>query len=385
MKKLKEDIYYLGVDDTKIDLFEGQYPVPNGISYNSYLIADEETAVVDTVDANFTSEWLDNLQSALNGKTPDYLIIEHMEPDHSASVMQFMNKYPKAKIVGNNKIFVMLSEYFGKDFSADGVTVKDGDKLSLGKHELTFIFAPMVHWPEVMVVYDSYGKSLFSADAFGKFGALSCNEGWEDEARRYYFGIVGKYGMQVKSLLNKASAYEINTIFPLHGPILSENIAHYISLYSSWADYKPDTDGVMIAYASVYGHTKHAAEMLAEELKNSGIKYVSLFDLARNDLSYCVAEAFKCSKLVLAGVTYNGGLFPVMNAFIDGLTERNYRDRKVGIMENGSWAPFAAKAILAKFEKSKNLVFAENQVKIRSAVNAESKNQIKALASEMSK
>ncbi len=385
MKKLSNDIFYLGVDDNTLDLFESQFPVPNGISYNSYMIEDEKIAVFDTVDVHFCDEWLKNLDTALQGRIPDYLIIEHMEPDHSSCVLRFKEKYPTSKIVGNSKIFVMLNEFFGKDYTAEGIVVKDGDKLSLGKHELIFIFAPMVHWPEVMVVYDSYNKALFSADAFGKFGIAACGEEWADEARRYYFGIVGKYGTQVKSLLNKVSAYEISVIYPLHGPVLNENLNYYINLYSMWADYRAETDGVMIAYTSVYGHTKYAVEKLAEELKLNGVKYVSLFDLARNDISYCLSEAFKCNKIVFATTTYNGGLFPAMNIFLEALTERNFQGRKIGIIENGSWAPVAAKAIMTKLEKCKNLIIAENQVKIRSALNEESENQLKSLAEEMSK
>lgn len=384
MKKVTADIDYVGVNDREVDLFEGMYAVPNGVSYNSYVISDEKTVVLDSVDGNFTEPWLKNVKEVLKGKSPDFLVVNHMEPDHSASVFRFAEEFPEVKIVGNAKTFVMLSEYFGEDFSSRRVVVKDGDKLSLGKRELTFVFTPMVHWPEVMMTYDDLDKTLFSADAFGKFGDLNADEPWADEARRYYIGIVGKYGAQVQSALKKLSAYDIRRICPLHGPVLEENLPYYLDLYGKWSSYTPETEGVMVAYTSVYGHTKAGAELLASELEKRGTNLV-IYDLARKDLSFCVAEAFRYSKLAIATTTYNADIFPAMREFIDCLVERNYQNRTVGIIENGSWAPCAAKGILTKFEKSKNLTFAENTVKIHSALNDESRAQILALAEELSR
>lgn len=382
MIKFSDDIIYVGVNDRKIDLFEGMYSVPNGVAYNSYVIVDEKIAVMDSVDKCFGEEWLGKVESALNGRNPDYLVVLHMEPDHSANIARFMEKYPNAKIVGNSKTFVMVEEFFGKDFADRRVTVNDGDKLVLGKHALKFIFAPMVHWPEVMTAYEESEKVLFSADAFGKFGANDAEEEWDAEARRYYIGIVGKYGMQVQALLKKLSVYDIRVICPLHGPVLASDLSHYLDLYNKWSSYQPETEGVMIAYTSVYGHTKSAAETLAGMLKDKGIT-VALYDLAREDKALCVSEAFRYSKLVLATTTYNADIFPAMREFIDCLVERNYQNRTVAFIENGSWSPIAANKMKAKFEKSKNLNFAQNSVKIRSALNGESLNNLSLLAEEL--
>lgn len=381
---IAKDIFYVGVNDFQIDLFEGMYRVPHGMSYNSYVILDEKIAVFDSVDQNFGEEWLGNVKSVLGGRTPDYLIIQHMEPDHSANVLLFANAFPAAKIVGNQKIFVMLSEYFGTDFADRRVVVSDGEKLSLGKRELQFVFAPMVHWPEVMVTYDSFDKLLFSADAFGTFGAVGEAYDWEEEARRYYYGIVGKYGVQVTAALKKLSALDIQTICPLHGPVLTDNMEYYLGLYSTWASYGYEVNGVLIAYASVYGHTKAAALKLQKMLEEKGVKTLAV-DLARADRSACVANAFKYSKLVLASTTYNADLFPAMREFIDCLTERNYKNRVVGLIENGTWAPVAAKLMKNKFEKSTGLTFTEACVKIKSNLNSESEAQLAALAEELGK
>lgn len=383
MDKVTEDIYYVGVNDYGIDLFEGIYKVPSGMAYNSYIILDEKIAVMDSVDADFKNQWLDNIDKVLNGKKPDYLVVSHMEPDHSANVFAFAEKYPEAKIVGNNKTFVMLAEFFGTDFSEKRIVVTDGAELALGRHKLKFVFAPMVHWPEVMMAYEESEKVFFSADAFGKFGALDCEEKWEDEARRYYYGIVGKYGLQVQSLLKKVSAYEIKAICPLHGPILNENLYHYLDLYNKWSSYTPEVDGVMIAYTSVYGHTRQAAENLMRLLKDRGCT-VTICDLARSDRSRCVGEAFMFNKLVLATTTYNAEIFPAMREFIDCLAERNYQNRTVGIIENGSWSPVAAKCIKQRLEKCKNITYAVNEVKIRSSLNSESSANLVALAEELS-
>lgn len=385
MNKITEDILYVGVNDKKIDLFEGMYQVPNGMVYNSYVILDEKIAVLDSVDANFTDEWLENVEKALNGRKPDYLIINHMEPDHSANVLNFVKKYEGVKLVGNNKTFVMLADYFGDGLNEGAVVVKDGDNLPLGKHELTFVFTPMVHWPEVMMTYDKRDKILFSADAFGKFGALDCDEEWEDEARRYYFGIVGKYGVQVQAALKKLSSFEISVLCPLHGPVLKENIARYVSLYDTWSRYEPEVNGVMIAYTSVYGHTAKAAKLLAGHLHTRGVKDVVCFDLARSDRSLCVAEAFRYDTLVLASTTYNADVFPPMREFLDCLVERNYQKRRIAVIENGSWAPMAAKIIAAKLEKCKNLTFASQSVKILSALNVDSLSALSALADELAR
>ena len=380
---ITKDIKYIGVNDRQIDLFEGQYVVPNGMSYNSYVIIDDEIAVMDTVDANFTHEWLDNLQNALEGKKPDYLVVQHMEPDHSANILNFTKTYPEAKIVSTEKAFTMMKNFFGTDFEDKQIVVTQGNQLPLGKHTLNFLTAPMVHWPEVMVTYDSYDKVLFSADGFGKFGALDADEDWACEARRYYIGIVGKYGAQVQNLLKKASALNIQKICPLHGPILSENLGYYIGLYNTWSSYQPEEEGIVIAYTSVYGNTKKAVLQLAEKLKAKGCPKVVINDLARCDMAEAVEDAFRYSKLVLATTTYNAEIFPFMREFINHLTERNYSNRTVAFIENGSWAPLAAKIMREMFEKSKNITFTDTTVKILSALNDDSKAQLDALSEEL--
>ena len=380
---ITKDIKYIGVNDRKIDLFEGQYVVPNGMSYNSYVIIDEEIAVMDTVDANFTHEWLDNLQNALEGRKPDYLVIQHMEPDHSANILNFTKTYPDAKIVASEKAFAMMKNFFGTDFSDKQIIVTQGNQLPLGKHTLNFVTAPMVHWPEVIVTYDSTDKVLFSADGFGKFGALDADEDWACEARRYYIGIVGKYGAQVQALLKKAAALDIKKICPLHGPVLGENLEYYLNLYNTWSSYQPEEEGIVIAYTSIYGNTKKAVLQLAEKLKANGCPKVVVNDLARCDMAEAVEDAFRYSKLVLATTTYNAEIFPFMREFINHLTERNYSNRTVGFIENGSWAPLAAKIMKGMLENSKNLTFAENTVRILSALNDESKVQLNALANEL--
>ena len=380
--KISDSIKYVGVNDTDIALFEGQYVVPQGISYNSYVIFDEQIAVMDSVDARFGKLWLENVERVLGTKTPDYLVVHHMEPDHSASIVCFAEKYPEAKIVSSAKAFAMMKNFFGDDFAARQVVVADGSKLSLGEHELTFIGAPMVHWPEVLLSYESSEKVLFSADAFGKFGIPTANDEWADEARRYYIGIVGKYGAQVQSVLKKASGLDISVICPLHGPVLSENLGYYLSLYNTWSSYAPECEGVTVAYASIYGNTRRAAELLAGELQDNGVS-VELFDLTVCDKAAAIASAFKNSKLVLASVTYNADIFPPMRAFIHGLVERGYSNRTVALMENGSWAPMAAKVMRGMLEGSKNLIFTENSVKITSAVNDAVTEQISALAKEL--
>ena len=381
---ISNDILYVGVNDHQIDLFEGQYSVPNGMAYNSYAIIDEKIAIMDSVDARFGGEWLANIQNALNGRTPDYLIVQHMEPDHSANITTFMNAYPKAQVVASAKAFAMMKGFFGFDYADRRVVVKDGDSLTLGRHELKFMTAPMVHWPEVIVTYDSFDKVLFSADAFGKFGALDIEEDWADEARRYYIGIVAKYGAQVQALLKKAAALDIQTICPLHGPVLHENLGDCLHLYDVWSSYGVETEGVIIAYTSIYGHTKDAVLTLAEKLEAKNVKAV-LYDLARCDMAAAVADAFRFSKLVLATTTYNADLFPFMKEFIHHLTERGYRSRTVGLIENGSWAPMAAKAMRGMLEGSKDLTFTEATVKINSALNADSLAQLDALADELAK
>ena len=383
MKKITEDIYYAGVNDHQVDLFEGQFAVPNGMAYNSYVIMDEKIAVMDTVDVNFGEEWLANVAEILGDRKPDYLVVQHMEPDHSANITKFVETYPEAKVVGNAKTFQMIENFFGLDLADKQEVVTNNGTLSLGSHELTFVFAPMVHWPEVMVTYDSKDKILFSADAFGKFGALDAEEDWACEARRYYFGIVGKYGAQVQALLKKAATLDIEKICPLHGPILTENLGYYLDLYQTWSSYGVETEGVMIAYASVYGNTKKAAELLGEELKVNGCPRVVVADLAREDMAECIEDAFRHGKLVLATITYNGGVFPFMQTFIDGLKERNFQNRTVGIIENGSWAPIAAKNIKSMMEGCKNLTWAETTVTIKSGVKEETRAQIKALADEL--
>ncbi len=385
MNKIKENIYYIGVNDHELDLFEGQYVVPNGMAYNSYLIVDEKTAVMDSVDINFGKQWLDNIAEVLGDKSPDYLIIQHMEPDHSSCIDKFINKYPNAIIVGNVKTFDMLHAFFPELELPTTLTVKEGEKLSLGNRELTFITAPMVHWPEVMLTYDITGKILFSADAFGKFGALDVDEEWACEARRYYFGIVGKYGMQVQALLKKAAALDILTICPLHGPVLTENLGYYLDLYNTWSSYGIESEGIFIAYTSVYGNTKKAAELLRDKLIEKGFPKVAIADLAREDMAECVEDGFRYGKIVLATTTYNGEMFPFMNQYIDGLVERNYQNRTIGIIENGSWAAMAAKRIKAKFEKSKDIKFTDTIVSIKSALKPENIAQIEALADELLK
>lgn len=386
MNNVTNDIKYIGVNDHKIDLFEGQYDVPNGMAYNSYVIIDEKIAVFDTVDGNFTEEWLANIKEAIGERQPDYLIVQHMEPDHSANILNFINAYPDAKIIGNSKTFAMMSNFFdGLDLTDKKIEVKDGESLSLGKHELTFIFAPMVHWPEVMFTYDSTDKVLFSADAFGKFGALDADEDWACEARRYYFGIVGKYGVQVQNVLKKAAALDINIICPLHGPVLSEDLPYYLGLYNTWSSYGVESEGIFIAYTSVYGNTKKAAELLRDKLLEKGCPKVAIADLAREDMAESVEDAFRYGKLVIATTTYNADVFPFMKHFILDLTERGYQNRTIGIIENGSWAPTAAKVVKTMFEKSKNISWTETTVTVRSAVKAENIAQIEALADELMK
>ena len=381
--KISNDIAYIGVNDREIDLFEGQYVVPNGMAYNSYVILDEKIAVFDTVDKNFGTQWLKNLDEALGGKTPDYLIVQHMEPDHSANIVLFAEKYPDAKIVANDKAFVMMSQFFDFDLGDRKMSVKNGESLSLGKHELTFVFAPMVHWPEVMMTYDSTDKVLFSADAFGKFGALDTDEDWACEARRYYFGIVGKYGAQVQAVLKKAAALDIKAICPLHGPDLAENLGYYLDLYNTWSAYGIESDGVVIAYTSVYGNTKAAAELLAQKLKEKGCPKVAVNDLARCDMAEAVEDAFRYGKIVLATTTYNADVFPFMREFINELTERNFQNRFVGIIENGSWAPMAAKVIKKMLENSKNITFADTVVTVKSAMKQNTADDIERLADEI--
>ncbi|MCH5188686.1 MAG: FprA family A-type flavoprotein [Oscillospiraceae bacterium] len=382
--KITEEIIYVGVDDHEIDLFEGQYYVPNGMAYNSYIIMDEKIAVMDTVDKCFGQQWLENIYGALGGRKPDYLIVQHMEPDHSANIRSFIETYPEARIVGNAKTFTMIANFFeNMDIESRKVVVADGESLSIGKHELTFIFAPMVHWPEVMVTYDRAAKALFSADGFGKFGALDTEEEWDCEARRYYFGIVGKYGPQVQALLGKAAGLDIEIICPLHGPVLNENLEHYISLYNTWSSYGVESDGVVIAYASVYGNTKNAVLALAEKLKAKGCPKVSIHDLARDDMAEAVEDAFRYGKLVLASTTYNGDVFPFMREFIWHLTERNFQKRSVAFIENGSWAPLAAKVMKKMLEGSKELSLIEPVETIKSAVKQENLEQLDTLAGEL--
>lgn len=380
---ITKDIRYIGVNDHKIDLFEGQYTVPNGMAYNSYVIMDEKVAVMDTVDRNFGNEWLENLKAALEGRNPDYLIVQHMEPDHSANIALFLKEYPDAAVVGNTKTFGMIDAFFGENLCRNKLVVKDGDELSLGTHTLTFVFAPMVHWPEVMVTYDKKDKVLFSADAFGKFGALDREEDWACEARRYYFGIVGKYGVQAQALLKKAAALDISVICPLHGPVLKENLSYYINLYNIWSSYGVESEGVVICYTSVYGNTKKAAELLKEELEALGCKKTVLTDLARSDMAEAVEDAFRYGKLVLATTTYNGDIFPFMRQFIDCLTERNFKNRTVGFIENGSWAPVAARVMRGMLEKSKDITYTDTLVTVKSALNEESRAAIKQLAKEL--
>lgn len=380
---ITNDIRYIGVNDHDIDLFEGQYIVPEGMAYNSYVIIDEKIAVMDTVSADFGEEWLANLENVLGGRKPDYLIIHHMEPDHSANIDKFISAYPEAAVVGNAKTFEMIDQFFGSGLCKNRLAVKNGDTLSLGRHELTFLFAPMVHWPEVMMSYDGADKALFSADAFGKFGALDCQDKeWDCEARRYYMGIVGKYGMQVQAVLKKAAALDIKMICPLHGPVLTGNLSHYMSLYDIWSSYGVESDGVCIAYTSVYGNTKRAAELLAKKLEERGCK-AAISDLARCDMAEAVEDAFRYGKLVLATTTYNADIFPFMKQFIDHLTERNYQNRTLGFIENGTWAPAAAKTMKAMFEKSKNINYIDTTVTLRSAMTDENAEAIERMAEEL--
>lgn len=382
---ITDDIRYVGVNDHNIDLFEGQYVVENGMAYNSYVIMDEQIAVMDTVDGNFTDEWLKNISDVIGDRKPSYLIVQHMEPDHSANIANFLDLYKDAKVVATAKAFVMMKQFFGTDYPERQIVVKEGDTLSLGTHTLTFVLAPMVHWPEVMVTYDSKDKVLFSADAFGKFGALDVEEDWTCEARRYYFGIVGKYGVQAQALLKKAAGLDIQTICALHGPILKENLGYYLDLYNTWSSYGVESEGVVIAYTSVYGNTKKAVELLADKLTDLGCPKVTVTDLARDDMAEAVEDAFRYGKLVLATTTYNGDIVPFMKTFIEHLTERGYRNRTIGLIENGSWAPTAAKTMLKMFEGSKNLTFTDTTVTIKSAVNTENEAQIAALAEELCK
>jgi len=379
---ITNDIKYIGVNDHQVDLFEGQYVVPNGMSYNSYVILDEKVAVMDSVDLNFGQQWLQNLEAVLEGRKPDYLVVHHMEPDHSANIDLFLTTYPEAIVVSSAKAFTMMKQFFGTDYAHRRIVVGEGDKLSLGRHELTFVTAPMVHWPEVIVSYDSLDKVLFSADGFGKFGALDVEEDWACEARRYYIGIVGKYGVQVQNLLKKAASLDIAIICPLHGPVLKEDLGYYINLYDIWSSYRVESEGVLIAYTSVYGHTKKAVELLAEKLEEKGAK-VTVADLARDDMAEAVEDAFRYGKIVLATTTYNGDIFPFMKEFIHHLTERNFQNRTIGIIENGSWAPIAGKVMRKMLEGSKNLTFTENNVKIFSAMNDENRKQVEALAEEL--
>ena len=383
--KISENILYVGVNDHKIDLFEGQYKVPNGMAYNSYVIIDEKIAVMDTVDRNFTSEWLENIKKALDGKKPDYLVVQHMEPDHSASITDFMEAYPETVIVSNAKSFNMMKNFFGNDYAERKIAVGEKDTLNLGKHELHFITAPMVHWPEVIMTYESTEKVVFSADAFGRFGANDISEDWACEARRYYFGIVGKFGMQVQNVLKKLSVFDVKTICPLHGPVLSENLGYYLNLYDIWSSYKTESEGVFIAYTSVYGNTRNAVKILEEKLKEKGCPKVAVADLARDDMAEAVEDAFRYGKIVLATTTYNGDIFPFMREFISNLTERNFQNKTVALIENGSWAATAANVMKRMLEKSKNITYTETSVKIMSALSDANKVEIEALAEELCK
>ena len=383
MKKITDSVFYVGVNDHSVDLFEGQYVVPNGMSYNSYVVMDDKIAVFDTVDARFTHEWLDNIAEVLGDKKPDYLIVQHMEPDHSANIGSFVETYPDAKIVSSDKSFAMMRQFFGNDYSEKQVVISEGSMLKLGKHTLSFVAAPMVHWPEVMVTYDAFDKVLFSADGFGKFGALDVDEPWTDEARRYYFGIVGKYGMQVQKLLKKAAALDIQKICPLHGPVLDEDLGYYLNLYNIWSTYDVEDEGIVVAYTSVYGNTKKAVELITDKLRAKGCPKVTVYDLARCDMSEAVESAFRYGKLVLATTTYNADIFPFMRTFIEALTERGFRNRTVAFIENGSWSPLAAKLMRQMLEKSKNIIFADTVVHIRSALDENSSKELEALSDEL--
>ena len=385
MKNITNDIRYVGVNDHKIDLFEGQYVVPNGMAYNSYVIIDRKIAVMDTVDRKFTHEWLNNLEEALGDRKPDYLIVQHMEPDHSANIFNFMKNYPDATIVSSAKAFTMMGNFFGTQFEDRRIVIKEGDTLELGAHTLSFVAAPMVHWPEVMVTYDAKDKVLFSADGFGKFGALDVDEDWACEARRYYIGIVGKYGAQVQNLLKKAAGLDIEIICPLHGPVLTENLGYYLNLYNTWSSYGVESDGIMIAYTSVYGNTKKAVELLADKLRMKGCPKVVVADLAREDMAECVEDAFRYGRIVLATTTYNADIFPFMREFINHLTERNFRNRTIGLIENGSWAPLAAKTMKKMLEGCKNIEYTDTTVTITSALNEKSSEQLEKLANELCK
>lgn len=380
---IADGVEYIGVNDHDVDLFEGQYTVKNGMSYNSYAILDEKIAIMDTVDTHFTAQWLANLKKVLSGRTPDYLVVQHMEPDHSANIATFMQEYPTATIVASANAFVMMGQFFQTQYENRRIVVKEGSKLSLGKRTLTFVAAPMVHWPEVIVTYDDKDEILFSADGFGKFGALDVEEPWKDEARRYYIGIVGKYGVQVQNLLKKAAILKISKICPLHGPVLDKNLDYYLGLYNTWSSYTPEEKGVTIAYASIYGNTKKAALLLAEKLQENGVKNIAIYDLARDDMAAAVASAFKYSTLVLAAPTYNGDVFPCMRTYLSALTERNFQNRTICFIENGTWAPWAIKAMKKSFENSKNLTYLNSSVTIKSALNANSKAQLAALAEEL--
>lgn len=381
--EITKDIRYVGVNDHDVDLFEGQYVVPNGMAYNSYVILDEKIAVMDTVDAHFGQAWLNQICALLGDRHPDYLIVQHMEPDHSANIAKFMEFYPDTTVVSSAKAFAMMKQFFGTDYADRQIVIKEGDTLCLGKHTLAFVAAPMVHWPEVMVTYDTCDKVLFSADGFGKFGALDVEEDWASEARRYYIGIVGKFGVQVQNLLKKAATLDIQTICPLHGPVLTENLGYYLNLYNTWSSYQPEEDGIVIAYTSVYGHTQEAVELLADRLRTKGCPNVIVHDLARTDMAEAVEDAFRYSKLVLATITYNGGIFPFMRDFIQHLTDRSYQNRTVAFIENGSWAPTAVKSMKALLENSKKLTYAETDVRILSALSEDSRGQIEALADEL--
>ena len=381
--KITDTIKYVGVNDHQVDLFEGQYAVPNGMAYNSYVILDEKVAVMDTVDANFKHEWLDNLEQVLAGRKPDYLIVQHMEPDHAANVANFLEVYPGTTVVANAKTFVMIKNFFGLDLEGQKLEVENGSTLRLGNHNLTFVFAPMVHWPEVMVTYDSTDKVLFSADGFGKFGALDVEEDWDDEARRYFIGIVGKYGAQVQRLLKVAATLDIQVVCPLHGPVLTENLGHYIGLYDTWSSYTPEEEGIVVAYTSVYGHTKDAVNQFVQKLKSKGCPKVVVYDLARDDMSQAISDAFRYSKLVLATTTYNAGIYPFMNDFITRLVEHNFQNRTVGLIENGSWAPLAAKTMKAMFEKSKDITWLKDKITLQSSLSSENREQIDRMAAEL--
>lgn len=383
--KISDNILYIGVNDHNVDLFEGQYKVPNGMAYNSYIIMDDKIAVMDTVDQHFSDEWLNNIKTNLNGKKPDYLVVQHMEPDHSSSIDKFMDAYPETTIVSNSKSFTMMKNFFNNDYSERRIAVAEGDTLSLGTHQLNFVAAPMVHWPEVIMTYESTERVFFSADAFGKFGALDADEDWACEARRYYFGIVGKFGAQVQGLLKKAAGLDIQTILPLHGPVLTENLGYYLNLYNTWSSYAAESEGVMIAYTSVYGNTYHAVELLEKELKENGCEKVAVTDLAREDMAEAVEDAFRYGKIVLATTTYNGDVFPFMREFINDLTERNFQNKTIATIENGSWAPTAANTMKKMLEKCKNITYTQTSVKIMSAVSDSNIQEIKALCEELCK